>query len=135
MRDPRLTEFARANRREMTEPERRLWHKLRANRFMNIKFRKQKIIGHYIADFSCREPMLVIEVDGETHGEQASYDRTRSKYMEKQGYQVIRFTNRDVMNNLDDVLQTIAVTVNAGSTPLPSPLRGSSLSPEGKRET
>ncbi len=68
MRDRRLIEFARQMRREQTEPEIRLWFELRAQRFNGIKFRRQKVIGRYIADFSSREPMIVVEVDGDTHG-------------------------------------------------------------------
>ncbi|MEQ1724450.1 MAG: DUF559 domain-containing protein, partial [Sphingopyxis sp.] len=108
MRDPRLIEFARDMRREMTEPELRLWFQLRAKRFQGIKFRRQHVIGHYIADFQSREIMLIIEVDGDTHAFQQNYDRVRELYFRGLGYQVIRFTNGDVMNNLAGVLAMIA---------------------------
>ena len=133
MRDHRPIAYARQMRREMTEPEKRLWFKLRAKRFRDIKFRKQKVIGRYIADFSCREPMLVIEIDGDTHGFQQDYDYVRSEYLNGQGYQVIRFTNLDVMENLDGVLTMIAEKVDYITAPLLSPLPGSSLFPEGER--
>ena len=130
MRDPRLIEFAKQMRREMTEPEKRLWYALRAKRFDGVKFRKQKVIGRYIADFSSREPMLVIEVDGDSHDWQHDYDAVRTSYLEGQGYKVIRFWNSDVMQNLEGVLNEIASHLR------PPPLPGASrlsLSPEGER--
>ena len=78
MRDRRLIEFARQMRREQTEPEIRLWFEFRAQRFNGIKFRRQKVIGRYIADFSSREPMIVVEVDSDTHGVQESYDLAKA---------------------------------------------------------
>jgi very-short-patch-repair endonuclease len=125
MRDPRLIEFAKQMRREQTEPEIRLWFELRAQRFQGIKFRRQKVIGRYIADFSSREPMVVVEVDGDTHGNQEAYDQTRTIFFEEQGYRVIRFTNHDVMTNMRGVLEQLALF--AGHPPLPT------LSPEGER--
>ena len=77
--------------------------------------------------------MLVIEIDGDTHGFQQDYDHVRSEYLNGQGYQVIRFTNLDVMENLDGVLTIIAEKVDYMTAPLPSPLPGSSLFPEGER--
>ena len=130
MRDPRLIEFAKQMRREMTEPEKRLWYALRAKRFDGVKFRKQKVIGRYIADFSSREPMLVIEVDGDSHDWQHDYDAVRTSYLEGQGYKVIRFWNSDVMQNLEGVLTEIASHLR--SPPLPGASR-LSLSPEGER--
>ncbi|AMG74647.1 DNA methyltransferase [Sphingopyxis granuli] len=124
MRDRKLIEFAKQMRREQTEPETRLWLELRAARFQGIKFRRQKVIGPYIADFSSREPMLVIEIDGDTHAGQEAYDRARTAYFEEQGYRVIRFTNRDVLTNMDGVLEQLASFL---TPPLPT------LSPEGER--
>lgn len=69
--------------------------------------------------------MIVVEVDSDTHGVQESYDLARSRYFEEQGYQVIRFTNHDVMTNIDGVLTQLALI--AGRAPLPT------LSPEGER--
>jgi len=124
MRDRRLIEFAKQMRREQTEPETRLWLELRGQRFQRIKFRRQKVIGPYIADFSSREPMLVIEIDGDTHAGQEAYDRSRTVYFEEQGYRVIRFTNRDVLTNMDGVLEQLMLFL---TPPLPT------LSPEGER--
>ncbi|NIJ36865.1 very-short-patch-repair endonuclease [Sphingopyxis panaciterrae] len=102
-----------------------MWFELRAARFQGIKFRRQKVVGRYIADFSSRAPMIVVEVDGDTHGSQEAYDRTRTEYFEEQGYRVIRFTNGDVMTNMTGVLEQLSSF--AGHSPLPT------LSPEGER--
>jgi len=104
MRDPRLTNRAKEMRKEMPEPERRMWHELRAERFQGIKFRRQKVIGQYIADFASNAPKLVVEIDGEAHAGREGYDATRTQYLEDQGYTVIRFSNLEVMDNMDGVL-------------------------------
>ena len=125
MRDPRLTEYAKSMRKQLTEPEQRLWLALRAKRFGHTKFRRQKVIGHYIVDFACRDPMLVIELDGDTHAGREAYDRERTLFLENQGYRVIRFINSDVMGNLDGVLAALDEVIH--TPPLPT------LSPEGER--
>jgi very-short-patch-repair endonuclease len=127
VRDPRLLEFAKQSRKEMTEPETRMWLQLRAKRFQGIKIRKHKVIGHYIVDFSSRNPMLVIEIDGDTHAGREKYDGVRTQFLEQQGYRVVRFTNEQVMQNLEGVLESLAATISNLTPPLPT------LSPEGKR--
>ncbi len=133
MRDPRLVEYAKQMRREMTEPEIRIWLKLRAKRFGEIKFRKQKVVGQYIVDFSSNDPKLAIEIDGDTHGGREVYDAARARFLEEQGYRVIRFSNRDVMENMEGVMETLAAVIAEAAPPLLPPLRGSLLSPEGER--
>jgi very-short-patch-repair endonuclease len=125
MRESRLTQYARRMRRDQTEPEQRLWLQLRAKRFGDTKFRRQKVVGPYIVDFAARDPMLVIEIDGDTHGVRGEYDARRTAFLMENGYRVMRFTNEEVMTNLDGVLQTIANAI------LPAPLP--TLSPEGAR--
>ncbi|HEX8193286.1 MAG TPA: DUF559 domain-containing protein [Allosphingosinicella sp.] len=123
MRDPRLVAFARLMRREMTAPEKRLWLQLRAKRLCGAKFRRQNVIGRYIADFSCRTPMLVIEVDGESHACTLDIDEVRTAYFAERGYRVLRFTNAEGMANLEGVLDAIALLLDSPS-PQPSPLQG-----------
>ena len=126
MRDQLLLARARQMRRELTPFERQLWMLLRAQRFQQAKFRRQVVIGRYIVDFACRIPrMLIVEIDGDTHADQQSYDARRTADLEQRGYQVLRFANRDVRENLEGVLSMIA---NALEIPL-SP----ALSPEGER--
>ncbi len=124
MRDRKSLEFAKQLRSSLTPAEARLWYNLRAKRLAGIKFRRQTVIGPYVADFTCRTAMLVIEIDGDTHGSTAQYDAQRTAYLERHGWSVLRFTNADVLHNLEAVLSTVAQRI-----PL-SP----ALSPEGERE-
>ena len=99
-------------RREATPPERTLWARLKSDQLNGAKFRRQVVIGPYIVDFACRSPVkLVVEIDGETHGTQAEYDAKRSRYLESRGYRILRFSNRDVLHNREDVLATISVNL------------------------
>jgi very-short-patch-repair endonuclease len=120
-------------RREMTEPETRLWLQLRAKRFADVKFRRQKVIqneqNRYIVDFAANDPKLVIELDGDTHAEREAYDVARTKFLEAEGYSVVRFLNSDVMVNMDGVLTKLAEIVAELQTQPPLP----TLSPEGER--
>ena len=133
MRDPELTERAHGMRKEMTEPETRLWLELRAKRFAGVKFRRQKVIqnedSRYIVDFAANDPKLVIELDGDTHAGREGYDAVRTRFLEEQGYTVTRFANSDVVANMDGVLHEIADVIARlrGRPPLPT------LSPEGER--
>nr|WP_288456528.1 endonuclease domain-containing protein [uncultured Sphingomonas sp.] len=97
-------------RRAMTEPETRLWLALRGRRLDGVKFARQVVLGPYIVDFCARTPRLAIEVDGETYTDQSRDDR-RTAWLIAQGYRVLRFTNADVMMNLDGVLQMMAVAL------------------------
>ena len=127
MRDGRLIEFAKQMRSEPTPFEATLWYHLRAKRFANAKFRRQQVIGPYIVDFACRRPrMIVIEVDGDTHGSKQNYDNRRTEQLNERGYHVLRFTNQDIANNLDGVMYAIEAALIA-------PL-SLALSPEGERE-
>ena len=124
MRDAELTRHARDMRKAMTEPETRLWFELRAGRFEGIKFRRQKVIGRHIADFAANDPKLVIELDGDTHSSSADYDLERTRDLETQGYRVARFSNADVMQNIDGVLRQLGKIVERlrdAPPPTPSP--------------
>jgi very-short-patch-repair endonuclease len=114
----------KAMRGEPTGPEARLWHCLRAKRFEGVKFTQQVLIGPCIVDFAARDRKLAIELDGDSHGPQESYDARRTALIEREGFRVIRFTNADVMTNLEGVLQTIADTLAALPLSQPSPRRG-----------
>ena len=103
-----LKEYARGNRKNMTLAESFLWQNLR-NNALDHKFLRQHVIGDYIVDFACLQKMLVIEVDGEYHStdEQKALDDLRIEYLNKIGFSVIRFTNEQVVNHIDDVLAHI----------------------------
>jgi very-short-patch-repair endonuclease len=94
---------ARSLRTNLTEPERRLWYRLRANR-LGVKFQRQVVLAPYIADFAARSERLIVELDGDTHAGREAYDAARTTALEDRGYRVLRFTNADVMTNLDGVL-------------------------------
>ncbi len=105
-------EITKANSRELrkiaTEAEDLLWQELR-NQKLEIKFRRQHVIDEFIVDFVCLEKMLVIEVDGEIHNEQKEYDEQRTLILNENGFNVIRFTNKEVKENIQQVLHTIKV--------------------------
>jgi very-short-patch-repair endonuclease len=127
MRHPKLTGHARENRQHMTEPETRIWLALRAERFSGITFRRQKVIGPYIADFAANDPKLVIEIDGGTHDADDTADAIRTRFLETQGYRIVCYTNTDVMQNLEGVLIHLTGVIAEMRSPLPT------LSPEGER--
>lgn len=103
-----LKEYARHNRREMTQSETVLWQALRRE-FRGIKFRRQHPIGDYIADFLCLTEKLVIEVDGAYHSEpqQQQEDQWRTEFLQDKGYKVIRFTNEEVNTDIKGVIRRI----------------------------
>ena len=100
------------NRRPMTPAEVRLWQELRGNK-LGIHFRRQHVIGIYIADFVSLKNHLVIEIDGEYHlnPEQQESDRIRTAYLEQQGFRVIRFSNSQVLTDLEKVMSKIIKTL------------------------
>ena len=100
---------ARHLRKQMTDAEQKLWQKLRNRQMAGIRFRRQAPIGDYIADFVSHDIRLVIEVDGGQHNDllQVKQDTHRTKWLESQGYAVLRFWNNEVLFALDTVLETI----------------------------
>jgi len=93
----------------MTDAEKLLWSKLRMKQLQGLMFSRQKPLGEYIADFYCHQAKLVIEVDGGQHfsDETIEYDRIRDEFMRSAGLTVLRFTNTDVINNIDGVIEVI----------------------------
>ena len=122
-----LHQRAREMRRNPTEPEKRLWRNLSNGQLDGLKFRRQEVIGPYIADFMCPARSLIVEIDGDTHGD--AKDRLRDDALAGFGLLVLRVTNLEVMNNIEGVLALI-VQAAAGRTsrhnPHPNP------SPEGE---
>ena len=103
-----LKENARKNRANMTEAEKMLRERLRCYP-RPLRFRRQHIIGDYIVDFVCLEKMLVVEVDGEYHStdEQKALDELRTEYLNSVDFSVVRFTNEQVINHINDVVAHI----------------------------
>jgi very-short-patch-repair endonuclease len=96
-------------RRTMTRAETLLWRYLKADRRAGLGFRRQSPMGNYIADFVAHSCKLVVEVDGESHDfeERIRHDDRRDRWFVSRGYRVLRFTNDDVMKNLEGVLLAI----------------------------
>ena len=103
-----LEQKAKEMRDNMTEAETVLWEALKS-KHIGDKFRRQHIIGNFIADFVCLSKRLVIEVDGDYHTDdtQQGLDEGRAKELKQLGFEVIRFTNEEVLNNLDKVVHQI----------------------------
>lgn len=101
---------ARELRDQMTEAETLLWNIVSGKKFEGYKFRRQHIIDQFIVDFVCLRANLIIEVDGKFHDEEAQKekDASRTEILQSYGFKVIRFTNEDVLTNLDSVLHTIS---------------------------
>ena len=104
-----LKQYSRTLRRNMTDAEKLLWSKLKGKQLKGLQFNRQKPIGSYIVDFYCLPAKLVIEVDGSQHysPDGKEKDRIRDDYMTQSGLSVLRFSDRDVLKNLDGVVETI----------------------------
>ncbi len=98
-------------RKEHNPWEIKLWRYLRANRFYDLKFKRQVQIGNYIYDFSCRSKMLIIELDGGQHARTdiSLKDKEKKNFAERVGYKVLRFWNNDLDSNLQGVLEKIKI--------------------------
>ena len=94
-------------RGKMTPSERHLWQYLRANRLGGLHFRRQQIIGRFIADFYCDAARLAVELDGPVHDDQAEYDAERDRVIEGFGLRVLRFTNDESWADLNGVRRRI----------------------------
>jgi very-short-patch-repair endonuclease len=118
-----LVARARQMRKELTPAELKLWSASRGDQLMGFRFRRQHRIGSYIADFFCHAARIVVEVDGDSHEERVEYDAKRTYWMSQEGLSVIRFTNDEVLKNLDGVLAMIGswCTNAIGPSPQPSP--------------
>jgi len=100
---------AKQLRAELTPPERRLWTMLRAGR-AGVKFQKQVVlVDPYVADFAARSHRLVVELDGHSHAGREAYDAERTAAFAARGFRVLRFSNSEVMSNLEGVVRAILV--------------------------
>jgi very-short-patch-repair endonuclease len=117
----RPTKRAQQLRNDPTDHERLLWLELRKRRFDGHKFSRQIPVGPFICDFVCRRRKLVIELDGGQHSANMQEDESRTRFLEKAGYRVIRFWNHDVSENLEGVLQKIGEALVLCPPPDPLP--------------
>jgi very-short-patch-repair endonuclease len=119
----RPTNRAQQLRSNATDAERHLWRRLSRRQLEGFKFSRQMPVGAFICDFMCRERRLIVEVDGGQHAD-SDRDIRRTAFLEAQGYQVVRFWNNDVLENVDGVLQVIVVALKKVPTPLSPPACG-----------
>jgi very-short-patch-repair endonuclease len=91
----------------MTDAERKLWQRLRQRQVLGLKFRSQAPFGKYVVDFACLEKRLIIEIDGKQHKDRIEYDVKRTAWLKSQGFDVLRFWNTDVLQNMEGVLERI----------------------------
>lgn len=109
--DIRKRKLSQTLRKIMTDAERTLWRELRRRQLTGFKFRRQHPFGNYILDFVSLDLRLIIEVDGGQHGMQIDSDQVRTTYLEQAGFQVLRFWNHEVLQNLNAVKEKIWLTV------------------------
>lgn len=108
-----LKDYARQLRQSMTESEQNLWNRIRRKQICRTQFYRQKPIGPYILDFYSKHPKLAIELDGKHHylSEQREYDIERDTYLSGYDIKVVRFSNFEVLNDIDGVLKKISKVI------------------------
>ena len=128
---PCLNNLARKLRKNSTLGEALLWNKLKGKQLFGYKFIRQIPINKYIVDFYCRELKLIIEIDGFTHNYKIDADIERQKVLEKEGYAVIRFQEREVREDLHNVIQRIVdwTEMHKNLTPPNPPQGGTDIIP------
>jgi very-short-patch-repair endonuclease len=112
---------AKQLRQAMTRAETLPWRYLKANRIDGLGFRRQVTFRNYIADFVCLSAKLIVELDGESHDfeERQKADQTRDAFFVSEGFQVLRFTNQQVLSNLEGVVGTIRQATASRASGLP----------------
>ena len=116
----KITEIVRELRKKSTLAEKELWQKLRAHKFMGLKFKRQEpIIFEYdnkkhffVADFLCLNNKMIIEIDGKIHDYQKDHDIIREDILVNLGYKVVRYKNEEILNNLNKVLIKLKKEIN-----------------------
>jgi very-short-patch-repair endonuclease len=135
----RLRDRARELRRRATDAERALWALLRRRQRLGALFHRQQPIGRFIVDFVCWEHHLVIEVDDGQHTERRTYDAARTRWLEENGFTVLRFWNTEVLREQEAVVQVIDDALSAGAElpllPVPLPPGGRGRGPEALRSS
>jgi len=108
----------------MSRTEWRLWYRLRDRQLNGFKFRRQVPIGPYFADFACLEAKLIVEVDGDHHGDQLAYDARRDRWCCERGFRVLRFWVTEIDGNTEGVVETIAEALSSAPHLPPPAQRG-----------
>ncbi len=113
---------AKELRKFQTDAEKKIWSHLKHKQILGVKFRRQYIIAPYIVDFVCLSANIVIEIDGGQHSYEV--DHYRDEYIQSQGYEILRFWNNEVFENIEGVLQVIYNKLLSVAPHLASPLQG-----------
>ncbi|MFL5209503.1 MAG: endonuclease domain-containing protein [Microvirga sp.] len=114
--------FGRHLRGHATAAEDKLWQALRGRRLAGLKWRRQVPLLIYTVDFLCISAKLIVEIDGARHTVDAEYDHRRTEELARIGFEVLRFSNEEVLGDIDRVLERIASAALNGPTAGPSPL-------------
>ena len=104
--------LAQALRLKLTPAEELLWSRIGNKQLNGLRFRSPHPIGRYIADFYCHELKLIVEVDGDIHDSRQEYDENRDAFLAAGGYAVVRVSNDEVLNSIDQVISKIRKTAN-----------------------
>jgi very-short-patch-repair endonuclease len=123
---------ARRLRRDSTDAEKALWRLLRGRQLSGYKFRRQQPLGRYIVDFVYFSHRLIIEIDGGQHADPTPYEEARTRFLESDGFRVLRFWNNEVRENSEGVCERIMEVLGeitphppmASPWAPPSPTRG-----------
>jgi len=100
-------ELAKCYRREMTTAEEYFWEHVRRRRFPGLRFRRQQVVDGFILDFYCAKLKIAIEIDGDIHDRKKQYDDKRTGLLKRRGIIVMRFSNEEVLCNINAVLNRI----------------------------
>jgi len=111
--DKKERKHARHNRKNMPAAEIILWEAIRRKQ-LGVSFRRQHPVKPYIVDFACISKKLIIELDGNSHIGNESYDEERTKYLEAKEWQVLRFWNYEIYEQLDEVIEQIRNNIEGG---------------------
>ncbi len=109
-----------------------MWTMVRGSAVAGCKFRRQQRIGPFFVDFVCQSARLILEIDGESHAQSADADQARTRFLEREGYRVVRFTNADVLTNPEGIYREVE-TALAPSPSHPAAPGGPLPLPQGER--
>ena len=112
---------AKEMRRVPSITEKEFWNEVRDRKLGGYKFRRQYLIGPFIADYVCVEKKVIVELDGVVHKDRVGYDRARDEFMRDRGYRVIRLKNEDFLGQMWPMLEYIRRELDAAPSPQPSP--------------
>ena len=102
-----VIDIARELRQNLTQSEKLLWEKIRNKQLDGYRFRCQHPVYRYVLDFYCHEAMLAVEIDGDVHEKREEYDQYRGELLQHIGIRTLRFTNKEVISNVEEILNTI----------------------------